>query len=71
MSTYTGQKINKNTCLVSTAQFKVLQSLVFTLFGGPCASAGESVVMALFDYEAIHNGDLGFKKGDKLQILEE
>lgn len=27
--------------------------------------------MALYDYEAIHEGDLGFKKGDRLQILEE
>lgn len=27
--------------------------------------------MALYDYEAIHDGDLGFKKGDRLQILEE
>uniref|UniRef100_A0A8C9WZD9 Tyrosine-protein kinase n=1 Tax=Sander lucioperca TaxID=283035 RepID=A0A8C9WZD9_SANLU len=30
-----------------------------------------SIAMALFDYEAIHDGDLGFKKGDKLKILEE
>ncbi|TNN39970.1 Tyrosine-protein kinase HCK [Liparis tanakae] len=35
------------------------------------SSDGENVVMALFDYEAIHKGDLGFKKGDKLCILEE
>lgn len=27
--------------------------------------------MALYDYEAIHEGDLGFRKGDRLQILEE
>lgn len=27
--------------------------------------------MALYDYEAIHEGDLGFKKGDRLNILEE
>lgn len=27
--------------------------------------------MALYDYEAIHEGDLGFKKGDRLKILEE
>ncbi|XP_075901998.1 tyrosine-protein kinase HCK [Nelusetta ayraudi] len=32
---------------------------------------GESIAMALFDYEALHEGDLGFKKGDKLKILEE
>lgn len=37
-----------------------------------CSSAsGESVAMALYDYEAIHDGDLGFKKGDRLKILEE
>ncbi|KAK2898026.1 tyrosine-protein kinase HCK [Channa argus] len=35
------------------------------------ASDGESIAMALYDYEAIHEGDLGFKKGDKLRILEE
>nr|XP_020515517.1 tyrosine-protein kinase HCK-like [Labrus bergylta]XP_029138580.1 tyrosine-protein kinase HCK-like [Labrus bergylta] len=35
------------------------------------SSEGESIAMALFDYEAIHEGDLGFKKGDKLKILEE
>lgn len=33
--------------------------------------SGESIAMALFDYEALHEGDLGFKKGDKLKILEE
>ncbi|XP_034392160.1 tyrosine-protein kinase HCK isoform X2 [Cyclopterus lumpus] len=32
---------------------------------------GESIAMALYDYEAIHDSDLGFKKGDKLRILEE
>ncbi|TKS76906.1 Tyrosine-protein kinase HCK [Collichthys lucidus] len=35
------------------------------------SSDGESIAMALYDYEAIHEGDLGFKKGDKLKILEE
>lgn len=34
-------------------------------------SPGETVAMALYDYEAIHDGDLGFKKGDRLKILEE
>ena len=34
-------------------------------------AVGESIAMALYDYEAIHDGDLGFKKGDKLRILEE
>lgn len=33
--------------------------------------SGESIAMALYDYEALHDGDLGFKKGDKLKILEE
>lgn len=44
----------------------------------PCGSslpglsaAGETIVIALYDYEAIHEGDLGFKKGDKLKILAE
>uniref|UniRef100_A0A7N6A2P8 Tyrosine-protein kinase n=1 Tax=Anabas testudineus TaxID=64144 RepID=A0A7N6A2P8_ANATE len=32
---------------------------------------GESSAMALYDYDAIHEGDLGFKKGDRLKILEE
>ncbi|KAG7323137.1 hypothetical protein KOW79_012839 [Hemibagrus wyckioides] len=31
----------------------------------------ENNAIALFDYEALHDGDLGFKKGDKLKILEE
>lgn len=35
------------------------------------AALGESIAMALYDYEAIHEGDLGFKKGDKLKILLE
>ncbi|KAF3859794.1 hypothetical protein F7725_000049 [Dissostichus mawsoni] len=35
------------------------------------SSEGESIAMALYDYEAIHEADLGFKKGDKLKILEE
>lgn len=35
------------------------------------AALGESIAMALYDYEAIHEGDLGFKKGDKLKILQE
>lgn len=30
-----------------------------------------TVAIALYDYEATHEGDLGFKKGDRLQILEE
>ncbi|KAG9330601.1 hypothetical protein JZ751_023708 [Albula glossodonta] len=31
----------------------------------------ETVAIALFDYEGIHDGDLGFKKGDRLKILQE
>lgn len=30
-----------------------------------------NTVIALYDYEALHDGDLGFKKGDKMVILEE
>ncbi|XP_024865685.1 tyrosine-protein kinase HCK isoform X3 [Kryptolebias marmoratus] len=37
----------------------------------PGPSDGECLAIALYDYEAIHEGDLGFKKGDKLKILEE
>lgn len=40
---------------------------VLSAFHGP----GDSIAMALYDYEALHDGDLGFKKGDKLRILEE
>ncbi|KAM9829571.1 tyrosine-protein kinase HCK isoform X2 [Syngnathus typhle] len=32
---------------------------------------GDNIAIALYDYDAIHDGDLGFKKGDKLNILEE
>ncbi|CAL9703530.1 unnamed protein product [Knipowitschia caucasica] len=35
------------------------------------SSEGERAAIALYDYEAIHDGDLGFKKGDRLIILEE
>uniref|UniRef100_A0A3Q2CUL2 SH3 domain-containing protein n=1 Tax=Cyprinodon variegatus TaxID=28743 RepID=A0A3Q2CUL2_CYPVA len=31
----------------------------------------ECDAIALYDYEGIHEGDLGFKKGEKLRILEE
>lgn len=46
------------------------EAFCFSSFPGNVA-VGESIAMALFDYEAIHDGDLGFKKGDKLKILEE
>ncbi|XP_007250839.2 tyrosine-protein kinase HCK [Astyanax mexicanus] len=32
---------------------------------------GENIAIALYDYEGLHDGDLGFKKGDKLKILQE
>ncbi|XP_015252314.1 PREDICTED: tyrosine-protein kinase HCK-like [Cyprinodon variegatus] len=35
------------------------------------SSDGECDAIALYDYEGIHEGDLGFKKGEKLRILEE
>lgn len=31
----------------------------------------ENIAIALYDYEAMHEGDLGFKKGDRLKILQE
>lgn len=31
----------------------------------------ENISIALYDYEAMHEGDLGFKKGDRLKILTE
>ncbi|XP_072571388.1 tyrosine-protein kinase HCK-like [Paramormyrops kingsleyae] len=37
----------------------------------PTGDDGGTAVIALYDYEPIHDGDLGFKKGDKLKILEE
>ena len=43
---------------------------VFFFYSG-YAIVGETIAMALYDYEAIHEGDLGFKKGDKMKILEE
>lgn len=58
-----------------------LQMVSTNLLNGGCVnqgelswtvpSPGEAVAMALYDYEAIHDGDLGFKKGDRLKILEE
>lgn len=34
-------------------------------------ATGDTIAMALYDYDAIHEGDLGFKKGERLKILEE
>ncbi|XP_026862799.1 tyrosine-protein kinase HCK [Electrophorus electricus] len=31
----------------------------------------ENIAIALYDYEALHDGDLGFRKGEKLKILQE
>lgn len=45
--------------------------LLFSFLLSDHAAVGENITMALYDYEAIHEGDLGFKKGDKLKILEE
>uniref|UniRef100_A0A8C3CHZ2 Tyrosine-protein kinase n=1 Tax=Cairina moschata TaxID=8855 RepID=A0A8C3CHZ2_CAIMO len=42
-------------------------SAVPLLADGP----GDSVVLALYDYEALHAGDLSFKKGERLKVLEE
>ncbi|NWI15030.1 HCK kinase, partial [Crypturellus soui] len=35
------------------------------------ASKGEAVVLALYDYEATHAQDLGFRKGERLRVLQE
>ncbi|NXP15656.1 HCK kinase, partial [Thinocorus orbignyianus] len=34
-------------------------------------SSGDIVVLALYDYEAMHAGDLSFQKGEQLEVLEE
>uniref|UniRef100_A0A8C8CL60 Tyrosine-protein kinase n=1 Tax=Oncorhynchus tshawytscha TaxID=74940 RepID=A0A8C8CL60_ONCTS len=40
-------------------------------FSAPPPPGPESIAIALYDYEGINDGDLGFKKGDKLKILQE
>nr|ACO13828.1 Tyrosine-protein kinase HCK [Esox lucius] len=35
------------------------------------SDGSETIAIALYDYEGINEGDLGFKKGDKLKILQE
>lgn len=35
------------------------------------AGSGDKVVLALYDYEAMHAGDLSFQKGERLKVLEE
>ncbi|GAB0197352.1 tyrosine-protein kinase HCK [Grus japonensis] len=34
------------------------------------ADSGDNVVLALYDYEAMHAGDLSFQKGEQLKVLE-
>lgn len=33
--------------------------------------ARTKIVVGLYPYEAVHQDDLGFKKGEKMKILEE
>uniref|UniRef100_K7F786 non-specific protein-tyrosine kinase n=1 Tax=Pelodiscus sinensis TaxID=13735 RepID=K7F786_PELSI len=35
------------------------------------AGSDDNIVLALYDYEAIHQEDLSFRKGDQLKVLEE
>ena len=35
------------------------------------AGSEDTIVIALYDYEAIHREDLSFQKGDQMVILEE
>lgn len=35
------------------------------------AGSKDNIVIALYDYEAIHHGDLSFQKGDQMAVLEE
>lgn len=35
------------------------------------AGSEDIVVVALYDYEAIHREDLSFQKGDQMVVLEE
>ncbi|XP_064408285.1 tyrosine-protein kinase Lck isoform X8 [Latimeria chalumnae] len=37
----------------------------------PCSPLPDNLVVALYNYEPAHDGDLGFQEGEKLQILEE
>ncbi|XP_062450257.1 tyrosine-protein kinase Lck isoform X3 [Rhea pennata] len=37
----------------------------------PCSPLQERLVVALYNYEPNHDGDLGLQKGEKLRILEE
>ncbi|OXB66362.1 hypothetical protein ASZ78_011896, partial [Callipepla squamata] len=37
----------------------------------PCSPLQDKLVVALYDYEPTHDGDLGLQKGEKLRVLEE
>ncbi|KAM6319052.1 tyrosine-protein kinase HCK [Podargus strigoides] len=37
----------------------------------PEDGSGDNVVLALYDYEAMHTGDLSFQKGERLKVLKE
>ncbi|XP_052554864.1 tyrosine-protein kinase Lck isoform X2 [Tympanuchus pallidicinctus] len=37
----------------------------------PCSPLQDKLVVALYDYEPTHDGDLGLKQGEKLRVLEE
>ncbi|XP_008491050.1 tyrosine-protein kinase Lck [Calypte anna] len=37
----------------------------------PCSPLQDKLVVALYNYEPMHDGDLGLQKGEKLRILEE
>ncbi|XP_037668327.1 tyrosine-protein kinase HCK isoform X2 [Choloepus didactylus] len=38
---------------------------------GPLEGSEDTIVIALYDYEAIHHEDLSFRKGDQMVVLEE
>lgn len=41
-----------------------------SLTAGLGDSVGDSVVLALYDYEAMNAGDLSFQKGERMKVLE-
>lgn len=61
----------KNNILYTAYHDQNVKTGLFFFLNSGYAIVGETIAMALYDYEAIHEGDLGFKKGDKLKILEE
>lgn len=44
---------------------------LFTPFYPLLEKGVEKIVIALYPYEALHPDDLGFKKGERMKILEE